>query len=426
MASVFDVLRSLKMSADASLLAVKLNMHDYALSMMVEDLGRYGTAIKYISKRPPAEACRYIEKYGRDLFEACPEEAMELLRNLVENCNGEFDPAQLLKVFVNDFTKSADFIEFALKKVSGSSRSILLDTILDLRLRGYAEKKLTDSECDKYIIPFIEDENIERTLQLARLIHCPPVVQYILRKLGRTKELLQYYVEDRKLQEAIALCKAEKKGDMWLGVLVYISKMDGPVDENMVQEMLEEIGAEECLHPLVVLEILARSNTLKVGAVKEYVIRWLDSQGKQIEADRKAINEEVQMMEEIDKQIESLKYNVQVLQVSKCSACDTALHLPAVHFLCRHSYHVHCFESYSEKPDVCPACTPPVSRENSKENIDDKASYQKFLKELNLSSSGMDVVSKYLRNGLFDAPRKTYQKKVCNLMHYCILRTDND
>ncbi|KJH41190.1 hypothetical protein DICVIV_12838 [Dictyocaulus viviparus] len=42
--------------------------------------------------------------------------------------------------------------------------------------------------------------------------------------------------------------------------------------------------------------------------------------------------------------------------MTKCSACDTTLHLPAVHFLCRHSYHVHCFESYSENPDVCPAC----------------------------------------------------------------------
>lgn len=43
------------MSEDASILAVKLNMHDHALSMMVEDLGRYTTAIKYIGKRPPDE-----------------------------------------------------------------------------------------------------------------------------------------------------------------------------------------------------------------------------------------------------------------------------------------------------------------------------------------------------------------------------------
>lgn len=48
---------------------------------------------------------------------------------------------------------------------------------------------------------------------------------------------------------------------------------------------------------------------------------------------------------------------VQIFQMNKCSACDTSLQLPAVHFLCKHSYHAHCLESYSEKADSCPACT---------------------------------------------------------------------
>ncbi|KHJ96302.1 hypothetical protein OESDEN_03741 [Oesophagostomum dentatum] len=131
----------------------------------------------------------------------------------------------------------------------------------------------------------------------------------------------------------------------------------------------------------------------------------------QIESDRKAIVEGEKRMQEIDKQIESLKFNVQVLQVNKCSACDTVLQLPAVHFLCRHSYHVHCFESYSEKPDVCPACAVPTSREEMKENMDGKAAYTKFHDELNKAPNGMDVISKYLRNGLFDPPRKKAHKK---------------
>lgn len=48
---------------------------------------------------------------------------------------------------------------------------------------------------------------------------------------------------------------------------------------------------------------------------------------------------------------------VQIFQMNKCSACDTSLQLPAFHFLCKHSYHAHCLESYSEKADCCPACT---------------------------------------------------------------------
>ncbi|KAL6739082.1 hypothetical protein Aduo_012569 [Ancylostoma duodenale] len=392
MSSVFEVLRSLKMSEDASILAVKLNMNDHVLSMMVEDLGRYTTAIKYIGKRPPDEACQYIEKYGRLLFEACPDEVMELLQHLIENSPGSIDPAQLLKVFINDFTKSASFIEFALRKVSGSSRSILLATVLELRLREYAEGNIEEAKCADLLIPFIEEENMAEALHLARVFHCFPVVQYVLEKTGR-------------------------KADMWQDLLVYISKKEGPVEEKLIQEMLTGIEASGSLHPLVVLEILSRSNTLKVAAVKDYVIKWLDTQKKQIESDRKAITEGERRMQEIDKQIESLKFNVQVLQVNKCSACDTVLQLPAVHFLCRHSYHVHCFESYSEKPDVCPACAVPATRESMKENLDGKAAYSKFHEELNKASNGMDVISKYLRNGLFDPPRKNSQKKSASSTH---------
>ncbi|KAK6043530.1 hypothetical protein COOONC_18965 [Cooperia oncophora] len=93
-------------------------------------------------------------------------------------------------------------------------------------------------------------------------------------------------------------------------------------------------------------------------------------------------------------------------------ACDR-LHfqLPAVHFLCRHSYHVHCFESYSDKPDVCPACVGPMSRETSREAISDRAAYQMFHKELNGAVNGLDVISKYIRSGVFDSSKKNSQKK---------------
>lgn len=55
-------------------------------------------------------------------------------------------------------------------------------------------------------------------------------------------------------------------------------------------------------------------------------------------------------------EISCLVCRVQIFQMNKCSACDTSLQLPAIHFLCKHSYHAHCLESYSEKADYCPAC----------------------------------------------------------------------
>ncbi|VDL68128.1 unnamed protein product [Nippostrongylus brasiliensis] len=95
---------------------------------------------------------------------------------------------------------------------------------------------------------------------------------------------------------------------MWLDTLVHVSKMEAAVDEGLVVSMLEGIEADGNLQPLVVLEILSRSSQLKVAAIKSYVVRWLDAKKKQIDSDRKAIVDGERRVEEIDKQIESLKF----------------------------------------------------------------------------------------------------------------------
>ncbi|KAK5977908.1 hypothetical protein GCK32_018817, partial [Trichostrongylus colubriformis] len=103
----------------------------------------------------------------------------------------------------------------------------------------YSERKITDAECFDQLIPFIEDGNIAHALHLARIFHCTPVMQYILQKMGRKKELLQFYLEGNKLREAIELCNTEKSKEMWLDTLVHVSKVEGAVDENLIIKMLE-------------------------------------------------------------------------------------------------------------------------------------------------------------------------------------------
>ncbi|CAG2173313.1 unnamed protein product [Oppiella nova] len=58
-------------------------------------------------------------------------------------------------------------------------------------------------------------------------------------------------------------------------------------------------------------------------------------------------------------QIEDMKTSPKVFQATKCSACKHPLELPSVHFMCSHSYHQHCFESYAAENDSdCPLCLP--------------------------------------------------------------------
>lgn len=42
-----------------------------------------------------------------------------------------------------------------------------------------------------------------------------------------------------------------------------------------------------------------------------------------------------------------------IFQVTRCSACGGSLDLPAVHFMCRHSYHQRCL---ADNEASCPTC----------------------------------------------------------------------
>lgn len=99
-------------------------------------------------------------------------------------------------------------------------------------------------------------------------------------------------------------------------------------------------------------------------------------------------------------------FSAQIMQVTKCSACDTPLQLPTVHFLCKHAYHVHCFESYNmDGSDKCPACQ--TTRDTTR---DEEISYHKFQKELAEASNGMELIAMYLQRGLFDEKTKKTKK----------------
>lgn len=50
--------------------------------------------------------------------------------------------------------------------------------------------------------------------------------------------------------------------------------------------------------------------------------------------------------------------SAKIFQKTKCNMCNSPLELPSVHFLCSHSFHQHCFESYAESDAECPTCTP--------------------------------------------------------------------
>ncbi|CAM4729884.1 unnamed protein product [Leuciscus chuanchicus] len=84
--------------------------------------------------------------------------------------------------------------------------------------------------------------------------------------------------------------------------------------------------------------------------------------------------------------------------------CNSPLELPSVHFLCGHSFHQHCLESFAESEAECPTCTP----ENRKVMDMLRAQDQKrdlhdhFHRQLKCSNDGFSVIADYFGRGVFN------------------------
>ena len=86
----------------------------------------------------------------------------------------------------------------------------------------------------------------------------------------------------------------------------------------------------------------------------------------------------------------------------KCRACPHPLSLPAVHFLCMHSFHQRCVGDDTQ----CPECAPELTKvKRIRGEMQESANqHDRFYKELEETPDGFKVVADYFGRGLFDLP----------------------
>ncbi|CAI2338202.1 unnamed protein product [Caenorhabditis sp. 36 PRJEB53466] len=401
---IFEILLKWNYLQEAETVATKFQLHEDALNVIIHYQHKYSMGVAYISKMPIESVIEMTGKYGRDLLLHARDELMHVLwEKIRSNTDPQNNFMRIFDIFMGDIEASQAFLGYVLNQTNAVDQK-LVNLILEHRIRSYKPEEWSAQRLQDEILKYVTKENEDTTLQMAQMFDCTPLIEHILNGAHRSMELMVYYQEKGDLEAVIKLCRTcpkHEKNRLWLDALTFIGKKATVENEPMIIEFLKEIEHSDLIHPLVVLELLSKNEHLTISSVREYVIKWLRKQQGFIEQDRKTIKENEKAMGELDSTVESLKFEAQVLQQSKCSACDTPLQLPTVHFLCKHAYHVHCFESYTDGTDKCPAC-----QTNYQEERHEEISYQKFQKELAEATDGMELIAAYLQRGLFDEKKK--------------------
>uniref|UniRef100_A0ACD5UXM9 Uncharacterized protein n=1 Tax=Avena sativa TaxID=4498 RepID=A0ACD5UXM9_AVESA len=227
---------------------------------------------------------------------------------------------------------------------------------------------------------------------------------FLYEKLKLYKEVISCYKQAHDHAGLIACCKklgdSSQGGDpsLWGDLLKYFGDL-GEDCSKEVKEVLTYIEKGDVLPPIVVLQTLSKNPCLTLSVVKDYIARKLEQESKLIEDDRKSIDKYQEETELMKRETEDLKTNAKVFQLSKCTACTFTLDLPAVHFMCMHSFHLRCL---GDNEKECPECAAEYrSVMEAKQKLELNArDHALFFSQLRGSKDGFSVVADYFSKGV--------------------------
>ncbi|KAJ1657403.1 Vacuolar protein sorting-associated protein 11 [Dispira simplex] len=445
-------------------LAERFGQHDIYLDIQMEDVGDYPQVIRYLRGCVPDVEARaaYIERYGKRLLVDLPEETTQLaIATCTSSADTGSHSAGSLpnpRRFQNLFVDSPDYLVQFLERVrekrwpettvprdTGEESPSLVDpneledrkavwcTLLELYLETWSranELTALDGHDDRSsesptvansvslgekatlaankVMGLLLETQVpydwDQAFTLCDTAQFDQGTTWLYESRGLYQELFQFYMDREDVEIMLGLLDkwGTKEPTLYAQALNYLVSSSAVLTTHMddLRPLLEKIEELNLLPPLQVIQILSRHSVAKLGLVKDYLIRCLRAERTLINQDKKLITSYREETAAMQEEIRQLQTDPIVFQGTKCSLCQAPLDLPAIHFLCRHSYHQRCL---GEADQDCPRCY----RENQMvadivRNQDATLAHtDRFLHKLENAKDGFDVITEYFSKGAF-------------------------
>lgn len=225
---------------------------------------------------------------------------------------------------------------------------------------------------------------------------------------GMFEEMLAWHGERGEMEAALGVCsrKAQQQPSLWCSLLRLLASPFSPSPPNPshLTTCLNNIEEKGLMPALEVLEVLASSPHITLGQVRDYLLGVVASHSATLASEASRSQQYAQETGKMRDTIRDLRTGATQFTATKCNICNSELELPSVHFLCRHSFHQHCFESYSESDADCPVCLPENKKmlDIIKAQETHRSQHDHFHEQLERSSAdAFTVVADYLGRGVF-------------------------
>lgn len=385
----------------ALMITEKSKNHNIHIDILLNNLHSASEACSYIETLPTKDAKESLLKYGSALIEKKPKEVVSMLKKICKESGSR--PEEFMFIFVDSPEELLDFLEDVTQSTPNCSQ-LVYDTLIELYLK-YREKS---NNYEQNLMQILRDPKLYdqgRAMIMCRHYSFWMGLIHLFGEERLSHLIVRYCVQNENYDELLECCQRSAQPSLWLQALMGI-RSSKRVPHDLMQKILNVITLEKLLSPLQVLNCLAVENGPNLGAVREYFIRAFKKELESRKREEDIIKKHKEDSEEVKKQIEKIKNEPIDFKDPSCSSCRQTLSLPSVHFLCQHSFHLDCIQSFSDREEhkECPVCADTNQQIHGRLRSQGAhyENHEQFHTLLERSGDTFNIISEYLGRGLFN------------------------
>ncbi|ROW06927.1 hypothetical protein VMCG_04113 [Cytospora schulzeri] len=326
-------------------------------------------------------------------------------------------PRTAFSSFIDHPDEFIVFLEACLKdeSISDENKADLYTTLFEMYLHKSTEVK---SEHDREQweqkaknliegrgVP-IENSNV---LLLSHLSDFQDGTTLVKEQAGLLSDIFRSYTSAKDTRGAMkALRKyGPQEPSLYPAALAYLTSDSRVLDEAGLDELsnvINRIDKGGLMAPLQVVQMLSKNAVATMGMIKPYLHDTIERERKDIASNRRRVAGFRSETEQRRQEMADLGSKPAVFQATRCPVCTQMLDLPAVHFLCKHSFHQRCLRGGDGVEGECPLCaqnnaTIRAIKKGQEENAD---RHELFKDELERSEDRFATVAGWFGRGVMD------------------------
>ncbi|XP_045478377.1 vacuolar protein sorting-associated protein 11 homolog [Harmonia axyridis] len=429
--------------SEALMLAKRHEKHDWYIKLLVEDHQKYVEVLDYISSLTFDNAELYMKKYGNILIQKVPNESTQFLKKLCTNykpkdspiisenaLTGNYDipqhaePEDFIHLFLNNSERLVEFLEYVIEEGSVLTTPVY-NTLLEHYLHVWTNSQNERTRWCQKILKMLQNPDIKydksQALVVCHMHSFSEGILYLYEEQKLYQQILRHHIMKNDTGSVLACCRrfGNQEPTLWIQALWSCVRNTKNPPPDLLSEILTVIAKERLLSPQLVIDALGSETTdITVGHIKNYIMNELKQEEEKTLEVTDLIDNYRKDIDKLRKQLDNLKSGAIVIQGSRCAACHHPLELPTIHFLCQHSYHQHCFQSFCDEDQGCPTCQPEnknlLELLKAREHTTDLN--ETFHSQLEKAHDGYSVAAEYFGRGVFNRYKDITNKAVKKLM----------